>query len=77
MNLHTTTTVANLLGYAPNYVRRLCAANGIGTLVSNRNRVLTDADIELIKAAIAGKNRGGARVGSGRKKAPVTRRAKR
>lgn len=76
MNMHTTTTVANLLGYVPNYVRRICAENGIGTLVSPRNRVLTDADIELVKAAIARKNRGGVRPGAGRKKSPNTRRAK-
>lgn len=65
--MHTISNIAFSLGRSATYLRRICSDEGIGTLLSPRNRVLTDEDVEQLRQIVNSKTLGGARPGSGPK----------
>lgn len=48
-DLHTTAQAARELGVSPQLVRRLAARYNLGTLVTPRLRLLSDADLDVMR----------------------------
>lgn len=49
---NSTSEAAAILGVNRATIARICKANGIGTLVNPRTRVLSDQDIETLKGLV-------------------------